>query len=105
MRDIILIPFPFSDQSGMKKRPALILSNEKFNHSNDIIACAITSNKDSIFLIPIKPEDWKDGVYSESYVKTGNIITIDKDLVIKRIGRLSAERFNEVLSNVKELIG
>ena len=45
-RDIILIPFPYSDLTQNKKRPAIILSNGGYNHNNeDIICCAITSNQ------------------------------------------------------------
>ncbi len=44
-RSIILVPFPFSDLSSQKRRPAMVVSNKKFNQtSNDIICCAITKN-------------------------------------------------------------
>ena len=79
---------------------------EAFNeYSHDIIACAITSSRGVTFSIPIKREDWKDGMYSESYIKAGNILTIDKTLVIKRIGRLNTERFNQVMAKINELVG
>ena len=43
-RDILLLPFPFSDLAGNKVRPVLALSNDSFNNiSGDIIVCAITS--------------------------------------------------------------
>ncbi|PIN85194.1 MAG: hypothetical protein COV47_03445 [Candidatus Diapherotrites archaeon CG11_big_fil_rev_8_21_14_0_20_37_9] len=43
--DIILLPFPYSDLSSSKKRPALVISNNKFNSfSNDFICCLITTN-------------------------------------------------------------
>jgi mRNA interferase MazF len=40
--DIVLIPFPFTDQSGTKQRPALVVSPSGFA-GEDIILCAITS--------------------------------------------------------------
>jgi len=44
-RDIILIPFPFSDLSESKIRPALVVSNNIYNsQSLDIVVTAITSN-------------------------------------------------------------
>ncbi|MEK6886775.1 MAG: type II toxin-antitoxin system PemK/MazF family toxin, partial [Nanoarchaeota archaeon] len=43
-RDIVLIPFPYSDLTGAKQRPALIISNNKINHTQDKICCLITSN-------------------------------------------------------------
>ncbi len=44
-REIVLIPFPYTDLSQNKKRPAIILSNAEHNSKNqDLIYCAITSN-------------------------------------------------------------
>ena len=42
-RDIILVPYPFSDLSTIKKRPAIVVSNELVNKSNDVIIARITS--------------------------------------------------------------
>ena len=105
-KQIILVPFPFSDQSGSKRRPALIISNDKFNDaSQDVVACAITSNlSDDAFTIRIAPEDWKDGMYSESCVKAANIFTIDKAVVLRPIGRLSGERFKAVMAKIQEIL-
>lgn len=105
-KDIILVPFPFSDQSGSKRRPALVISNDKFNKdSNDIIICAITSNMDIDHSIYIKKDDWKDGLYSECCIRYSTILTIDKKIILKRIGRLSSERFKDVIKKVEEMLG
>ena len=43
-RDIALVPFPFSDLSGQKLRPVLILSNDRYNQqSADVLVCGLTS--------------------------------------------------------------
>src|SRR3989338_3787510 len=95
-KDIILVPFPYSDQRGSKNRPALVISADKFNETSpDVIACAITSNTaNAPYTVLIRREDWKEGLYSESCVKAASILTIDRRLVLKKIGRLSSERFN-----------
>ena len=41
--DIVLVPFPFSNQNGSKPRPAIVVSNSKVNKSKDIILAQITS--------------------------------------------------------------
>lgn len=46
--DIILVPFPFTNLSSSKKRPALILSPEQYNLMGDILIAFITSNLQSI---------------------------------------------------------
>jgi len=44
-RDIVLVPFPFSDLSMQKVRPVLILSNDAYNQqSSDIVVCGLTTN-------------------------------------------------------------
>jgi mRNA interferase MazF len=101
-KDIILVPFPFSDLSSQKRRPAVIMSKDGFNEeSPDVLVCAITSNiSDADTSVLIKPEDWKDGLYSESCVKVATIMSIEKTMAVKKIGRLGTERFNEVKRKV-----
>jgi mRNA interferase MazF len=42
--DVVLVPFPFTDQSGTKKRPAVVVSSHGYNTSRrDIVIMAITS--------------------------------------------------------------
>ena len=61
-KDIVLVPFPFSNQAESKKRPALIVSNDGFNEkSADVIACAITSNIDADYSVYINNSQEFDG--------------------------------------------
>jgi len=54
--DIVVIPFPFSDLSGSKKRPALVLADLQ---GDDIILCQITSQKiKDNYAIPVKNSDF-----------------------------------------------
>lgn len=106
-RDIILIPFPFSDQSGQKIRSALIISNDKFNQSGeDIVVCAITSNlKPSKYSLIISQEDIEMGVlYEKSSMKVETILKVKKMLIIKRIAILDKTKFSEVISAIQELV-
>jgi mRNA interferase MazF len=42
--DVVLVPFPFTDQSGIKKRPAVVVSSNNYNVSRrDLLIMAITS--------------------------------------------------------------
>jgi mRNA interferase MazF len=96
---IFLVPFPFSDLSGSKVRPVVVLSNDFFNlTSSDLIVCAITSKKSkSQFIIPISNSSLKKGtLFKESYVKVENVKKIEKALLIKEIGSLTNSSFNKV---------
>ncbi|MBM3229691.1 type II toxin-antitoxin system PemK/MazF family toxin [Candidatus Parvarchaeota archaeon] len=98
-RDIILVPFPYPDQTGSKQRPALVLSSDIFNNSSrDIIICSMTSyNSGDSNLISIMKEDWEGGLWAESYVNPAYLTTIEPSLVIKRIGRLGKGKFKVVM--------
>ena len=89
--DIILVPFPFSNQTDAKKRPAAVISSDAYNSvSSDIIIIAITSRVNEI----ISPEeclieDWESaGLLKPSAIKAA-ISTIDAKLVLRKLGTLS----------------
>src|SRR3989344_5171222 len=105
-RDIILLPFPFSDQSGVKVRPALILSNNNFNNSSDdLIVCAITTMiKPSKYSIVIGQDDIEAGVlYEKSSIKVETILKIDKTIVIKKIAAINKRTFSKVNSIINDI--
>lgn len=88
--DVVLVPFPFTDQSTTKKRPAIIVSSQHYNAQQpDLIVMAVTSqvHRQSRFDIPI--QDWQQaGLLKPSVIKPV-IATIEKMLVIRSLGRLS----------------
>lgn len=83
--DIVLIPFPFTDLSGNKNRPAIILIDSK----DDVTVCFITTQLkwQSEFDISIQPSDL-NGLKKTSLIRLNKITTIDKDLIIGRLGSL-----------------
>lgn len=105
-RDVVLVPFPFSDQSGQKIRPALIISNDDYNKiSNDVIICAITTNtKQSKYSIIIDQKDLDNGLLHEkSSIKVENILRLNKSLIIKVIATINTTTFSRVRSVISEL--
>ncbi|HIH25390.1 type II toxin-antitoxin system PemK/MazF family toxin [Candidatus Woesearchaeota archaeon] len=101
-RDIVLLPFPFSDQSGFKVRPALVASNNTFNRSDDIIVFGITSNiSKNFYTLIINDQNLEKNIIEDSCcIKVENILKIDKKLIIKKLDRLKESDFNKL----KELI-
>lgn len=101
-RDIILVPFPFSDLSSNKKRPVIILSRNSFNSSNyDVICCAITSNPYSKGVIEIKKSDFDSGeLIPKSFVKSTKLFTLDKKKIIKILARLNVEKSKEIVKDL-----
>lgn len=104
---IILIPFPFTDLSGSKKRPALVVSGDQFNkRSEDVICCLITSNpKDRQEAVPITNKDLGSGFLEfDSKVKPYRLFTVDKGVVHKTLGTLNKRKLDEVVSGIHRVI-
>ena len=99
--DIVLVPFPFTNMSQIKPRPVLILSNTAYNKSSfDFVCCGITSNlnnKDDSILLDSK--DMENGtIPKKSRIKISKIFTLEKTLVIKKIGRVDSKILKSVNS-------
>lgn len=99
--DIILVAFPFTDLSSIKKRPALILSPDRFNSEPDVVILFITSNFSSFgrpgdYLI----QNWKKSRLPKPSMTRMKFATIERSIIIKKIGRLTpmdqAEVANEL---------
>ncbi len=87
--NILLVPFPFTDQSGAKQRPAVVLSGSEYNQNHPgIILVPITSQ---IFQTTdeIRLTNWKSaGLLKPSVVKPV-IASFDITLVRRKLGALS----------------
>ncbi|MEK6776741.1 MAG: type II toxin-antitoxin system PemK/MazF family toxin [bacterium] len=70
--DVVLVPFPFSDQTATKKRPAVVISSSAYNEvSQDTVILAVTSRIEKGFKMGECPvQDWKDaGLLKPSAIK------------------------------------
>lgn len=106
-RSIVLIPFPYTDLSGAKKRPALVISSLDFNIKNeDIICCLITSNpEDKQHAIKINNKDMENGFLEfESKVKSYRIFTVNKRLVYKVLGKLNLSKSKLIIEEINKII-
>jgi mRNA interferase MazF len=88
--DVVLVPFPFTDQTTNKKRPAVVISSEVYNAEYlDRILMGITSQvSSSPKVCDIVITDWRSaGLLKASMIKPV-ITTIEKQLSLKKLGRL-----------------
>jgi len=88
--DLILVPFPFTDLSTIKRRPALIISPEDYNQSGDLIIAFVTSQIN----VKAKPGDYKILEWQKSGLPKPSMIrmkfaTIHLSIVVKSFGQLS----------------
>jgi mRNA interferase MazF len=89
--DVVLVPFPFTDLSAIKQRPALVLSPERLNKGRpDLVVAAITSQIQDVISedeILLSDSDLKTaGLPKPSIIKLGKIFTIHQGLIRKKLG-------------------
>ena len=106
-REIVLVPFPYSDLSSAKRRPVLIVSNNLYNKNfPDILICVITSNlfKDD-YSAELNDKDLETGILPErSVIKCHKLFTIEQTQIIRRFSVISKTKFDEVINMLQKLI-
>ncbi len=95
--DIILVPFPFTDLSGSKTRPALVLHTDERDATVAFISsqAEITEPTD----ILLKPDEL-NGLKRVSVIRLGKLATLDRDIVLGKLGELSKEQLGSVNHNL-----
>lgn len=99
--DVILVPFPLTNLASQKIRPALQLSNAT---DSDIIFCAISTKKHSTFDLTVHPTE-DNGLKQVSYIRTNKIATIEKQLVLAKLGALETKAIQSVKKNLLKIFG
>jgi len=107
-RDIVLVPFPFSDLSGRKVRPVLILSNDAYNQqSADVVVCGLTTNlRPASYSVVVDVTDVEQPgtLRHKSKIKTDAVASLEQSLLIKQVARLKPVIFKQVVAQIEDLI-
>ncbi len=101
---IVVVPFPFSDLSDSKRRPALVLADL---NTDDIILCQITSRQspNDRYAVAVSNINLQNGsLISEGNIRPNKIFTADKALIIRTVGILDTETYQAVFDKIVELI-
>jgi mRNA interferase MazF len=106
-RDIVLLSFLFSDLKSSKVRPALVLSNNKYNSKfDDFIAVPLTTNlKSRGYSVLLSNKDLESGkLIVESSIKVDRIFSVNKDLDPYDIGKINTDVHNKIKKIIAELV-
>jgi mRNA interferase MazF len=101
---IILYPFPYTDLSGQKLRPCLVLSNEM---RDDILLCQITSQRilADEFSIKLGINETENGTLSiDSLIRCNMLFTADKSYAKSIICNLTSKKYEEVCKKIHKII-
>lgn len=105
-KELVLLPYPFSDQEGSKVRPALVISNNSFNKkSEDCIMLPLTSViKEVPYSVLINKEDLTSGkLLKPSRIRIDKIFTIRQSLARMKIGVINDSIFREIKSELSKI--
>ncbi len=101
--DVVVVPFPFSDLTRAKRRPALVIVELE---GDDIILCQITSQqiKDR-YAVPIKENDFKTGTLRQkSNARPNRIFTADRHIILYRVAHLKPDKISEVIERIVDIL-
>lgn len=100
--DIVILPFPFSDLTKTKRRPALVIMNLK---GDDLILAQITSFKQKdIYSVDLDNEDLSFGKLSiSSSIRLNRLFTADRCILEYKLGSLNKIKIKEVENKLVEM--
>lgn len=101
--DVVVVPFPFSDLTCAKRRPALVITELE---GEDLILCQITSQRIiDRYAVSIKENDFETGTLKQkSNVRPNRIFTADCHIVLYRIGHLKLDKISEVIGRIVDIL-
>jgi len=105
--DIVLVPFPFTDQTTTKKRPAVIVSSNAYNQQRpDIVLMAVTARIGSAeYFGDVSIGHWqKAGLLKPSVIKPV-FATVEKGLIVRKLGSVTDEDRSALGKALQTILG
>jgi mRNA interferase MazF len=101
--DVVVVPFPFSDLSNSKRRPALVLSDLQ---GDDVILCQITgqTTHDSYAISLDDREFLSGGLKQKSNIRPNRLFTADSRILLYSAGRLNPSKLHEVIDGLVAIL-
>ena len=105
--DVVLVLFPFTDQTTTKKRPAVVVSSSVYNQERpDIVLMAVTSQvRLSALFGEVEVTEWKHAGLLKASVIKPIFTTIEKGLVLRKLGRLGKGDRKVLRETLEKLVG
>lgn len=103
--EVLVVPFPFTDSTAVKRRPALVLSAEQFqDRIGHLVLAMITSRENRGWPLDVEISDLKSAGLSHPSVVRMKLFTLDERFVLRRAGRLGLADRGAVQRSLKSLL-
>jgi mRNA interferase MazF len=99
---IVVIPFPFTDLSSIKRRPALVLHETKY----DVVVAYISSimppvmSPEDVLISQTRPSFASTGLINDSVIMLDKLATVEKSLIIRILGEVDDDLKAEINSKL-----
>jgi mRNA interferase MazF len=103
--DIVLVRFVFADEKGVKQRPGLVVSSDRYHQGRqETILAAITSNVGRLLVGDYKIRAWREAGLLYPSIVTGIVRTIKHDMVAGKMGELPTPELHSVEKKLRETL-
>jgi mRNA interferase MazF len=103
--DIVVVPFPYADMLAEKRRPALVISNSKFNNKHGLVWVAmITSAENRSWPSDIELPLAKTGLSAPSRIRVAKIATIDVARIVRKAGKIDTKTAESVSKHLDTIL-
>jgi mRNA interferase MazF len=103
--DVVLVKFVFADEKGVKQRPGLIVSTDRYHQARrETIFAAITSNVGRLLVGDYKIRAWRESGLPYPSIVTGIIRTIKHDMIAGKMGELPAAELHSFENKFREIL-
>lgn len=105
--DVVLVDYPFSDRTGSKVRPALVVQANTLNRRiTDTILAAISRSthrpsNEQVFIDVSTPDGGRTGLRQNSMIQCANLLTYDQRLILTKIGELAPDLTQQIAASLK----
>ena len=104
--DVVLVSFIFSDETGERRRPAVIVSSNTYHRNRqEAIIAAVTSRTDRILMGDHLISDWQGAGLIFPSVATGILRTVKQSMIAKKLGSMPAQDMQMIDSKLKLVLG
>ena len=104
--DVVLVRFVFSDETGAKRRPAVVLSTDEYHHRRqEAIVAAVTSNVQRLLVGDHLIVGWQQAGLLYPSVATGIVRTVKQAVIERRLGHLPTEGMRAIQGQVCRVLG
>jgi mRNA interferase MazF len=105
--DILLIPIPFTDLSSKKRRPVIVISNDRYNRkASDVIVVAMTSNPQvTDYSLSISSSDLVEGALNRpGKIRVDKIYTLSQNIVVRTFGQVDDRTLSRIRRRLVNLV-